>query len=151
MTGARPSVMRPEVVPGILSGIVPVVTALLLGVVALGGCAASGPAPRPEDYPLHAVSQPFDLHWRVTVDQGTARADGLAVRQNTDVGAALLQLVGVDAGGQIVAFSVPHGVRWDGPWDSESFTMSLAPKGGEQRYDVRVLSFRLNSGMSNGR
>jgi hypothetical protein len=128
-----------------------VVAALLPGVVVLGGCAAPGPTPRPGDYPVHVSSPPLNLHFRLTVEPGAARVAGLVERQ-TDRGAvATVQLIGVDGGGRIVSFSQPLAVRWSGPWDTVSFAMALTPKGGEQRYDVRVQSFQYRLGMNSNR
>jgi len=121
--------------------------ALLAGAAVAGGCAGLPPAPQPGDYPLHAVSPPFALSWRILEEPGSVRADGLVERQNPNVGNASLQLIGVDAPGQIVSFSAPIPVYWGSAWDAERFTASLTPRGPATRYEVRVLSFEYTQGM----
>jgi hypothetical protein len=120
---------------------------LLVGVAVVAGCAGLAPVPQPGDYPLHAVSPPFELSWRILEVPGSVRADGLIERQNPNVGTASLQLIGVDTAGQIVSFSAPIPVYWGSAWDAELFTAVLTPRGPVARYEVRVLSFEYTQGM----
>jgi len=112
----------------------------LLAAALLAGCAGSGLAPRPVDYPVHLQWPPFDLHWRLDTGSGAVRADGI-IERTTEVWLAMVQLIGLDASGRIVSFSPPLDVRWGSGWNTLPFTLTLAPRGGEQRYEVRVLSF----------
>jgi hypothetical protein len=73
--------------------------------------------------------------------------DGLIERRIEQVWVAVVQLVGRDGTDRIVSFSQPVRVRWDSPWDAERFAVGLHPKGGEQRYDVRVESFQYKVGV----
>ena len=115
-------------------------TGLLL-LSALGmGCGAVVPIPRPADYPLHTVASPIAIHWQLTVAPDRVRAEGLAERLNPSLGRVRLQLLGLDATGKIVSFTTPTTVWWRA-WDTEPFSTSLVPRGGEQRYEMRVFSF----------
>jgi hypothetical protein len=49
--------------------------------------------------------------------------------------------VGLDAAGAIVSFTTPMRVRWRSLWDFEPFVIRLRPRGGEERYEVRLYSF----------
>lgn len=114
---------------------------LLLAELLLPGCAASGPTPRPDDFPFHVPAPPVDIHWRLRTAANVVRADGLVERRQRDVRYAWVQLLGLDATGRIVSFTTPTFVSWKSEWDSESFTITLRPRGPEQRYDVRLYSF----------
>ena len=118
---------------------------LLVG-VALTGCAGTGPAPEPAEFPLHAVDQQFDLHWRLIQGADLTGAAGRVVRRHADISDVWLQLVGLDAAGRIVSFSGAVHVRWASPWAGEAFTITLRPRGGEQRFEVRVKSFAYEEG-----
>jgi hypothetical protein len=112
-------------------------------IVLLSGCAASTPTLSPAEYPFHGgVGPQIEIHWRLTVDANRVQADGLIERQReTQIREAWLQLLGIDATGQTVSFTPPIHFLWRSPSTLESFTIALTPRGGEQRYEVRVYSF----------
>jgi len=122
----------------------------LLAAALLAGCTASGPAPRPVDYPLHLEWPPFELHWRLDVGPDPVHADGIIERGTPEILLAVVQLIGLDAAGGIVSFSQPLTVRWGSAWDALPFALTLTPKGGEQRYEVRVLTFEYKEMRSHG-
>jgi hypothetical protein len=124
----------------------------------LYGCAASAPMPSPADYPFHTVALPpakypssypvpgvapqIEIHWRLTVDSNRVQADGLLERQrDSQIHEAWLQLLGIDATGRTVSFTAPVRFMWRSPGPLESFTLALRPRGGEQRYEVRLYMF----------
>lgn len=115
--------------------------ALLVTTALLAGCAASVNAARPADFPLHSEAPPVDFYWRLAVSPSAVQADGLVERRNHLIGSAWLQLLGLDATGRIVSFTTPTRVRWNSESDVESFTIPLRPRGGEQRFEVRLYSF----------
>jgi hypothetical protein len=132
------------------------VTAFL--VLLLDGCAASAPPPNPAAYPFHSVALPpadypsvypvssvapqIELHWRLTVDSNRVRADGLIERQQESrIQEVWLQLFGIDATARTVSFTPPIRFAWRSSSALESFTISLAPRGGEERYEVRLYMF----------
>ena len=115
--------------------------ALLVTTALLAGCAASVAAARPADFPLHSEAPPVDFHWRLSVTPTAVRADGLVERRNHLIAGAWLQLLGLDGTGRIVSFTTPTRVRWKSESDVESFTIPLRPRGGEQRFEVRLYSF----------
>ena len=127
------------------------VAAPLIADVLLAGCLAAPPAPRPTDFPFHAAEPPFNIHWRLSPDPDVARADGLIERRQHHIGSAWLQLVGLDATGRIVSFTTPAWVFWRSESDSESFTITLRPRGREQRFEVRLYSFEYQEGMPTSR
>lgn len=119
----------------------PVAVAVCLSFL-MGGCAASTPTLSPAEYPFHSVTPQIEIHWRLTVDSSRVQADGLIERQReTQIREAWLQLLGLDATGRTVSFTPPIHVLWRSPSTRESFTIALTPRGGEQRYEVRVYSF----------
>jgi hypothetical protein len=124
------------------------VVALLIPGLLLVGCAASGPMLRPADFPFHASVPPVDIHWRLSLDSSVARADGLIERRQHLIRSAQLQLVGLDATGRIVSFATPAWVLWRSESDSESFTIKLRPRGGEERFEVRLYSFEYREDVS---
>jgi hypothetical protein len=130
--------------PRVLRGVV----ALLIPGLLLAGCAVSAPVPRPADFPFHVVGPPVDIHWRLSLDPSVARADGLIKRRQHHIGSAWLQLIGLDDTGRIVSFTTPARVRWTSESDSESFTITLRPRGREQRFEVRLYSFEYPEEMS---
>jgi hypothetical protein len=115
--------------------------ALLLFV--LSGCAASTPTLIPAEYPFHGGQEPqLALHWRLTVDSNRVQADGLMERQReSHVRDVWLQLLGIDAAGRIVSHTAPVRFLWRTAGAFEPFTLVLTPRGGEQRYEVRVHTF----------
>jgi hypothetical protein len=132
------------------------VAALLLFL--LGGCTASAPKLDPTEYPVHSVALPtaeypsayplpsvepqIELHWRLIVDANRVRADGLIERQReSHIKDVWLQLVGLDATGRIVSFTPPTQFSWRSAAALESFTIALKPRGGEERYEVRLYMF----------
>jgi hypothetical protein len=115
--------------------------ALLVATVVVAGCATSGAAWRPADFPLHSEAPPVAFHWRLTEDPTAVRADGLVERRNHLIGGAWLQLLGLDAAGRVVSFTTPTRVRWTSEADLESFTIPLRRRGGEQRFEMRLYSF----------
>jgi hypothetical protein len=115
--------------------------ALLVATVLVAGCATSGDARRPADFPLHSEAPPVAFHWRLTEDPTVVRADGLVERRNHLIAGAWLQLLGLDAAGRVVSFTTPTRVRWTSEADLESFTIPLRPRGGEQRFEIRLYSF----------
>ena len=115
--------------------------ALLATTALLAGCAASVAAARPADFPLHSEAPPVDFYWRLSVTPTAVQADGLVERRNHLIAGAWLQLLGLDATGRIVSFTTPTRVRWRSESDVESFTIPLRPRGGEQRFEVRLYSF----------
>lgn len=116
-------------------------TAFLLFV--LSGCAASTPGLSPAEYPFHGGIEPqLALHWRLTVDANRVQADGLMERQReSHVRDVWLQLLGIDAAGRTVSFTAPVRFLWRSSGAFEPFTIVLRPRGGEQRYEVRVHTF----------
>lgn len=119
----------------------PVAVAVSLSFI-LGGCAVSAPTLSPAEYPFHSVTPQIVIHWRLTVDSNRVRADGLVEREReTKIREAWLQLLGLDATGRTVSFTAPIHVLWRSPGALEAFTIALRPRGGEQRYEVRVHSF----------
>jgi hypothetical protein len=134
------------------------VTAFLI--LLLGGCAASAPPLSPAAYPFHSVALPpaeypsvypepsvapqIELHWRLTVDSSSNRvlADGLIERQQeSQIKEVWLQLLGIDATARTVSFTPPIRFAWRSPSALESFRITLTPRGGEQRYEVRLYMF----------
>ena len=115
--------------------------ALLVTTGLLAGCAASVAAERPADFPLHTEASPVAFHWRLSEAPNAVRADGLVERRNHYIAGAWLQLLGLDATGRIVSFTTPTRVRWTSESDVESFTIPLRPRGGEQRFEMRLYSF----------
>jgi hypothetical protein len=132
------------------------VTAVLIFL--LHGCAVSAPPLNPAAYPFHSVALPpaeypstypvpsvapqIELHWRLTVDSNRVRADGLIERQQeSHIKEVWLQLLGIDATARIVSFTPPMWFAWRSPSALESFTIALKPRGGEQRYEVRLYMF----------
>jgi len=125
----------------------------------LDGCAASAPTLSPADYPFHSVALPpaeypaayplpsvapqIELHWRLTVDSNRVQADGLIERQQeSHIKEVWLQLLGIDETGRTVSFTPPIRFAWRSFSGAlESFTIALKPRGGEQRYEVRLHSF----------
>jgi len=116
-------------------------TALVVGGLLAGSCAAIGRAPTPADFPRHTVALPVEIHWDLTIARDTVRAEGLVERRNDLIGSAWLQLVGLDAAGAITSFSTPIRVRWRSASDLEWFAIQLRPHGRDERYDVRLYSF----------
>ncbi len=82
------------------------------------------------------------------MDPSVARADGLVERRQHHIRSAWLQLVGLDATGRIVSFTTPTWVLWRSESDLESFTIKLRPRGGEERFEVRLYSFEYPEEMS---
>ena len=109
----------------------------------LNGCAASTPTLSPAEYPFHGGQEPqLVLHWRLTVDSSRVQADGLMERQReSHVRDVWLQLLGIDAAGRIVSHTAPVRFLWRTAGAFEPFTIVLTPRGGEQRYEVRVHTF----------
>jgi hypothetical protein len=106
----------------------------------LAGCAA-GPTPKPGDFPFHTAAPPLDIHWKLSLDGGVAHADGLVERHHPEVASAKIQMLGLDGSGRVVSFNTPVLVIWGPVWDVEPFTIRLQPRGGEERYEVRVFTF----------
>jgi hypothetical protein len=132
------------------------VAALLI--VLLDGCAAVAPMPSPAAYPFHTVALPpadypstypvpsvapqVEIHWQLTQDSSRIQADGLIERQrDSQIQEVWLQLLGIDATGQTVSFTAPVRFAWRSFSALESFTITLRPRGGEQRYEVRLYMF----------
>jgi hypothetical protein len=127
-------------------------------ILLLAGCAASAPTLNPAAYPFHSVALPaaeypatypvpsaepqVELHWRLTVESNRVQADGLIERQQESrIAEVWLQLLGIDATGQIVSFTPPIRFAWRSASALESFTIALKARGGEQRYEVRLYMF----------
>jgi len=107
----------------------------------LAGCATSTPTLSPADYPFHGEAPQIAIHWQLTVDSNRVVADGVIEREReTQIREAWLQLLGIDATGGIVSFTAPVYVLWRSG-TLQPFTIALTPRGGEQRYEVRVYSF----------
>jgi hypothetical protein len=88
------------------------------------------------------VEPQVELHWRLTVDPDRVQADGLIERQQESrIAEVWLQLLGIDATGQIVSFTPPIRFAWRSAGALEAFTIALKPRGGEQRYEVRLYMF----------
>ena len=109
----------------------------------LNGCAASTPTLKPAEYPFHGGQEPqLLLHWRLTVDSNRVQADGLMERlRESQVRDVWLQLLGIDAAGRTVSHTAPVRFLFRSAGQFEPFTIGLTPRGGEQRYEVRVHSF----------
>ena len=123
----------------------------LLSLGLLAGCAVSAPVARPADFPFHAVEPQFDIHWRLSPGPDVARAEGVVERRSRHIASVWLQLVGLDATGHIMSFTTPIWVAW-GSWsDSESFAIALRPRGGEERFAVRVYAFEHEEGARTNR
>lgn len=120
--------------------------ALLVTTALLAGCAVSVTAARPADFPLHREAPPVDFYWRLSVTPNAVQADGLVERRNHLIAGAWLPLLGLDATGRIVSFTPPRRVRWNSESDVESLTIPLRPRGGEQRFAVRLHSFEYPGG-----
>jgi hypothetical protein len=106
----------------------------------LGGCAGSTPMLSPAEYPFHAEAPQVEIHWQLTVEPSRVQADGVIERQReTQIREAWLQLLG-DGAGRIVSFTAAIRVPWRLPGTLVPFTIALIPRGGEQRYEVRVYS-----------
>jgi hypothetical protein len=91
---------------------------------------------------LPSVAPQIELHWRLTVDSNRVQADGLIERQQeSQIKEAWLQLLGIDATGRTVSFTPAIRFSWRSPSALESFIIVLKPRGGEQRYEVRLHSF----------
>jgi hypothetical protein len=87
------------------------------------------------------VTPQIEIHWRLSVDSNRVVADGVIERQReTQIREAWLQLLGIDATGRIVSFTAPIHVLFRSG-TLQPFTIALTPRGGEQRYEVRVHSF----------
>ncbi len=127
-------------------------------ILLLDGCAASAPTPGPAAYPFHSVALPpaeypssypvpsvapqIEIHWQLTGDSNRVQADGLIERQQESrIMEVWLQLLGIDATGQTVSFTPPIRFAWRSASALESFTIALKPRGGEQRYEVRLYMF----------
>ncbi len=108
--------------------------------VLVAGCALSAPMPRPADFPFHEAAPPVDIHWRLSRQDDFVWAEGLVERRQPYVASAWLQLLELDASGRIVSFTAPTWVRWLGR-DWEPFAIRLRPRGGGQRFQVRLYSF----------
>jgi hypothetical protein len=122
------------------------VAALLVLPVLVAGCAASGPMPKPADFPNHTLASPIEIHWGLSVAPDGVHAEGLAERRSPALASARLQLLGLDATGKTVSFTNTTFVRWS-VRDVEPFSLSLRPRGGEQRYEVRVYTFNYQDGL----
>jgi hypothetical protein len=124
----------------------------------LDGCAASPPKLSPAEYSFHSVALPpaeypaayplpsvvpqIELHWRLIVNSNRVQADGLIERQHdSHIKDVWLQLVGIDATGRTVSFTPPTQFSWRSAGALESFTIALKPRGGEERYEVRLYMF----------
>jgi hypothetical protein len=124
----------------------------------LAGCTALAPTPSPAAYPFHSVAllpaeypsaypvpsvaPQIEIHWQLTVDSNRVQADGLIERQRESwIQEVWLQLLGIDATGQTVSFTAPIRFAWRSSSALESFTIALRPRGGEQRYEVRLYMF----------
>src|SRR2546425_10765666 len=92
-------------------------TIALVVAFALAACARGVPAPTPAQFPLHATDQQFDLAWRLVPGGDRTAATGVVARRSGEVSDAWLQLVGLDAAGDIVSFSTPSHVPWASTWD----------------------------------
>src|SRR5262245_54256156 len=130
---------------GIGSGLGRAVSRLAVA-CALAACAGSAPAPTDAELPLRLQDQQFDLAWRLTLEPTRTEATGLVGRRNRYISDVWLQLVGLDTAETIVSFSSLAHIHWGSPWDMEPFTLVLRPKGGEQKFEVRVRSFSYQEG-----
>jgi hypothetical protein len=118
---------------------------VLAGVLVTGlGCAAAGPAPRPEDFPSRNVDQPpVTVYWRLDRDASAATGlvdvDGLVDRLIQ----VIVELQGLDASGRIVsrgrAITDPRSFSGDRLWP---FTARLQPTGQEADFVLRVTEVR---------
>ena len=118
---------------------------MLLVTLLLGGCAASTPILSPAEYPFHNVAPQIEIHWQLAVESNRVQADGVVERQReTQIREAWLELLGIDADGQIVSFTAPVHVLWRSPSTLQPFTIALRPRGGKQRYEVRVYHFEFS-------
>jgi hypothetical protein len=114
--------------------------------ILLAACAGSAPPPTAAELPLHLTDQQFDLAWRLTLEPTRTEATGLVGRRSREISDVWLQLVGLDAAETIVSFSTLAHIHWGSPWDMEPFTLVLRPRGGEQRFEVRVRSYSYQEG-----
>jgi hypothetical protein len=96
--------------------------------------------PRPVDFPFHEAAPPVDIHWRLRRQDDFVWAEGLVERRQPYVATASLQLVELADSGRIVSFTTPTLVRWLGR-DWEPFAIRLQPRGGGERFQVRLYSF----------
>jgi hypothetical protein len=108
---------------------------------ALLGCAVAPPALRPADLPLHGAHDGFAaLHWRVDRRPDTVVADGVVeVFQPERIAQVVIELQGLDAAGRIVSrardYASPRSFTGVDPWP---FEVRLRPRGGEERFALRV-------------
>jgi hypothetical protein len=113
----------------------------LAGVTMLVGCAGAPPALRPAQLPLHATHDGFAaLHWRVDRQPGVVVAEGVVeVFQPDRITQIVLELQGLDAAGRVVSrardYASPRSFTGVDPWP---FEVRLRPRGGEERFTLRV-------------
>lgn len=86
------------------------VAALLIFI--MGGCAGMAPTSSPADYPFQSMVPPITIHWRLILGSDRVQAEGLIERQPPYIRAAWVQLLGIDATGRPVSFSLPIRVAW---------------------------------------
>ena len=118
----------------------------LLGLLgAVLGCAGSGPAARPTDFPLHAPHEGFvALHWRVDRTPEAAVAAGVVeVFQPERIAEVVLELEGRDASGRVVsrvrAYVSARSFTGTEPWP---FDVRLRLTGPDARFTLRVAELR---------
>jgi hypothetical protein len=122
--------------------------ALVAGLVAgslTAGCAAPGAVPRPSDFSRQTSTPQVDLSWNLTQDGPDVQVDGLAVAREPELVGAILQLVGLDASGQVVATGSAS-VRWNA-WFPAPFRIRVHSTA--ERFELRVARVTYPSG--NGR
>lgn len=115
----------------------------------LVGCAGHGSFPRPADFPLHATDHRyFDLHWRLDREPGKVEAFGVvqATRQG-GIADVTIELRGLDREGRALsrALGTSYGERlFLGEW--QPFVVPLRLTGQEDRFELKVWSFRWDTG-----
>jgi hypothetical protein len=119
--------------------------ALVAGLLAIGltaGCAASGPVPRPSDFSRQTSTPQVDLSWNLTREGPDVQVEGLAVARQPELVGATLQLLGLDAAGQVVATGSAS-VRWNA-WFPAPFRIRV--RSTAERYELRVVRITYPSG-----
>ena len=117
----------------------------------LGGCASFSPPPRPQDFPFHSTDDPiFHLYWRLDRREGAVTATGLveaASGRRGDFCAVYLHLRGLDKEGRVVSHGLGRTLPGElDPFQTIPFTVTLRPTGPEDRFELSVWSYDLETG-----
>lgn len=110
---------------------------------ALTGCAAMPQVENPADFPSHATTEFFILHWRLERTGGEVTATGVAevrVKPANRLREATVELRGVDTAGRVLSrgarLASPMAFDAAVPWP---FAVRLRPTGGETQFVLTVL------------